>query len=128
MSSGSPSQVLNETEAGPAVTRPAAGEDLRVDDYVTPFGYEWHYPSFLWNASEHTLPPDEFVRIQGIPCDAGMPLRIVGLCLPFVYAVDPRRTVHTIDLRRTRIVRLDHEMARTVWRQMKGKGQSGERP
>lgn len=125
MSSEPSIDVVQGTEAGPAVTRTVAGEDLRVDDYITPFGYEWHFPSFHWNDSGFALSPDEFVRIPGIPCDAGQPLRIVGVCLPFVYAIDPQRNVRTLDLRRNQIVRLDKEVARTVWKLLKGKVATG---
>jgi hypothetical protein len=110
-----------DTNAAPTLARTVAGEDLRVDDFVTPFQQTWELPSYLWNTCDHALPPDELVRLTGIADRAGQPLKVLGICLPFVYAQDPYRTVHTLDLRRMSLVRLDPGTGRSIWRRMKGK-------
>jgi hypothetical protein len=110
---------VSEFAAAPSLSRTVAGEDLRVDDFIALFVQTWEFPSFFWNSCDHTLPPDELVRLTGIPDRAGQPLKVAGVCLPFVYALDPVRRMNTIDLRRTQVVRLDSTLAKSIWRSLR---------
>ncbi|MDZ4686685.1 MAG: hypothetical protein SH850_16560 [Planctomycetaceae bacterium] len=97
-----------------------AGENLRCGDYVATFTQMTELPSYLWDGGDYTLSPHELVRLKYTPCDAGQPLKIIAVCLPFVYAVKPDRSPVTLDLRRTQLVRLDTQCARRTWKALKG--------
>jgi hypothetical protein len=96
-----------------------AGEDLRCGDFVATLTQTSELPSYLWDGGDYTLSPQELVRLKYTPCDAGHPKKIIAICLPFVYVVQPDRSPMTLDLRRTQLVRLDSACARKVWKAMK---------
>ena len=47
-----------------------------------------------------------------IPSTAGYPLRVIAICLPFVYAKTPGGETVTIDTRRTQLVKLHRKTQR----------------
>lgn len=96
-----------------------AGEDLGCGDFVATFTQTTEWPSFLWGGGDYSLSPHELVRLRYTPSDAGQPLKVIAICLPFVYAVKPDRTPVTVDLRRTQLVRLEPTCARKVWKALK---------
>jgi hypothetical protein len=65
------------------------------------------------------LPPAELVRLKMIPSDAGLPLKVFGICLPFIYAKDTKGEIKTLDLRREQVVRLNCDCAEKVWSELK---------
>lgn len=101
------------------VAATVAGDDLRCGDYIAVLTQTCELPSFLWDNSDFRLSPHELVRLQVIPCDAGLPLKVFAICLPFVYVFPPgKKEVKTLDLRRMQLVRLNKTHAKTVWKQM----------
>jgi len=110
----------------PASTAAAtvAGEDLVCGDYVSLLNETVEFPSFMWDACGASLPPHELVRLKMIPGNAGQPLKVVAICLPFVYAKTPSREMTTIDTRRAQLVRLDRTCAKVIWKELR----SGARP
>jgi len=54
-----------------------------------------------------------------IPNTAGHPLRVIAVCLPFVYAKTPSGETMTIDTRRTQLVRLHRKSAKVVWKELR---------
>lgn len=101
-----------------------AGEDLRPGDYVALFTQVCELPSYFWDDADFSLSPHELVRLTHIPREAGVPLKIVDVSLPFVYVIKPNRTVKTLDLRRTQLVRLAPQCAKKVWKRMKSRSKS----
>ncbi|MEM1109992.1 MAG: hypothetical protein AAGH99_15010 [Planctomycetota bacterium] len=88
-----------------ATVRAVAAEDLRVGDGVA---VSCVTAQFL--ACEDPPPGETHNRVlkaDFIPADAGDPLRIVAVCLPFVLAVNVARQYVTIDVRRQHLVKLD---------------------
>ncbi len=96
-----------------------AGEDIACGDFVTVMHEIVELPSFLWNCSGVSLPPDEPVRIRGVASDAGQPYKVLGVCLPFVYAKAHCGRVVVLDSRQRHLVRLDPTCARAVWAKMR---------
>ncbi len=43
-------------------------------------------PSYMWQCGEASLTPHAMVRLKFIPNQGGQPLRVIAICLPFVYA------------------------------------------
>jgi hypothetical protein len=71
----------------------------------------------MWDQT--MLPATELVRLKIIPTEAGTPLKVFAVCLPFIYAKTAAGDVRTLDLRRQQIVRLDRAAAKEVWSALK---------
>ncbi len=99
-----------------------AGEDIKQGDYVAVLDEVLELPSFFWSCSGSMLPPDEMVKIRYRPSKAGLPFKVLAVCLPFVYVKLPRAELVTLDTRQTQIVRLHRKSARTAWRQLRAAG------
>jgi hypothetical protein len=111
------SQIVSQLEPRAAAT--VAGEDLACGDYVALLNETVDFPSFLWDACGALLSPHELVRLKVIPGNAGHPLRVIAVCLPFVYAKTPSGETATIDTRRTQLVRLDRKCAKAIWKELR---------
>jgi len=98
-----------------------AGEDIACGDYVSSLTEIAAFPSFLWDSCGAVLSPYELVRLQIIPANAGQPLKVIAICLPFVYAKRPNGELATIDTRRIQLVRLNHRCAKAVWKELKSR-------
>lgn len=107
------------TQLETTVAATVAGEDVSCGDFVALLNVTCEIPSYFWNACDSLLPPSELVRLRIFPSDAGVPLKVLAVCLPFVYAKTARGETKTIDLRRTQIVRLDRASAKQVWSALK---------
>ena len=114
-------KTKSEVRSKTAITVAAriAGEDIAQGDYVTILSEIIELPSFLWNCSSVSLPPDEPVRLRYLPRSVGEPHRVVRVCLPFVYAKRPRGTLIAFDTRQQQLVRLDPDSGRLLWKQMR---------
>ncbi|MFZ5832551.1 MAG: hypothetical protein ACOY3P_20885 [Planctomycetota bacterium] len=95
-----------------------AGEDLACGDYVSLLNETVEVPSYLWDWCGASLSPHELVSLRLIPRSAGQPLKVIAVCLPFVYAKTPKGEVSTIDTRRVQLVRLDRKCAKVVWKEL----------
>ncbi|MCM2374113.1 hypothetical protein [Aporhodopirellula aestuarii] len=96
-----------------------AGEDITRGDFVTVFHEMVELPSFMWSCSPISLAPDEPVQFRYMPSNAGVPLKVLEVCLPFVYVKNCRGDVVTIDTRRRQLVLLDHRCGKKVWKKLK---------
>lgn len=92
-----------------------AGEDIQRGDFVTVLNEIIELPSFLWCCSSPAVSIDEPVRTRTIPHDAGQPLKVVAVCLPFVYTRAANGKLLTLDTRRQQLVRLERKTVRSVW-------------
>lgn len=108
-------QAPNETTVAATI----AGEDVACGDFVALHTSLFEVPSYLWDGCNASLPPHELVRLRMIPADAGQPLKVFAVCLPFVYARNTAGELKTLDLRREQIVRLDRGCAKAVWGELK---------
>lgn len=103
----------------PRAASTVAGEDLACGDYVSVLNETVDLPSYLWDCCGGSLSPEELVRIRLIPESAGQPLRVIAICLPFVYAKTARGETAILDTRRMRLVRLDRSCAKLVWKELR---------
>ncbi len=106
-----------DSECVTSVAATVAGEDLRCGDFITLLNATFEIPSYMWDQA--LLSPSEIVRLKMIPSEAGVPLKVFGVCLPFVYAKNSQGEIKTLDLRREQVVRLNGECAEDVWRELK---------
>jgi hypothetical protein len=108
-----------EPQCRTTVAATVAGEDVSCGDYLTLLSTMCEMPSLMWD--DAMLPPNELVRLRVVPADAGVPLKVFSICLPFVYAKTAAREVRTLDLRRQQVARLDPAAAKEVWGALKQK-------
>ena len=112
-------KVAAQPELETTVAARVAGEDIACGDFVAVMNTIVEVPSFLWNCSPVSLPPDEPIRIRFMADEAGQPHKVIGVCLPFVYVETPSASVLHLDTRKHQIVRLDGACARMVWKRLR---------
>ena len=95
-----------------------APEDVNVGDDVAVLNEASEYASFLWDDAL-TSSPEDVIRVWWRPTEAGMPLKVKAVCLPFVFVTAPTGVSRTMDLRQVQLVRLSRTYARTVRRRLK---------
>ena len=105
----------------PTLAATVAGEDLAGGDYVALLNEVIDFPSFLWDSCGASLSPHEMVRLRLFPEQAGKPLKVLVVCLPFVYAKSPSGDTKTIDTRQLQLVRLNRKCAKIVWKELRSK-------
>lgn len=95
-------------------TRSLAPEDVKPGDYIAVSHTTGQFVSACteWNKTM------EIVRLRFMPCDAGEPLRVEAVCLPFILVHDPDNHYETIDLRQKEIVRLDKAFGKVAFKKM----------
>ena len=96
------------------MTRHVSPEDLRVDDYVT-ISRQTHELLFGSVCEEGWRRP----RIERVTvrCDeAGYPLRIVRLCLPFVLVTDPSGSHRVLDVRCHELAKLSPRFGKKAFK------------
>ena len=82
-------------------------EDIRVGEYVTVSHVVYEWVSRDEHQTLHR--PIEPTRVTMMADDAGRPLRVVGVCQPFVLVEDPRGKHTTVDLRQHRLAKLSRD-------------------
>jgi hypothetical protein len=93
-----------------------APEEILPGDYVALLHVIAELPSFLWNADGMTMPLQDLVRIQFVPEDGGMPMKVKSVCLPFVLVKLPAGKKQSLDIRICRLARLDPAYAAVIWK------------
>ncbi len=120
-------KTKSESQLELKVAATVAGEDLACGDYVAMLNETFELPSFLWDCCGVSLPPHEPVRLKLITDDAGQPLKVLAVCLPFVYVKTPNGKTETIDTRRIQLVRLDSRCAKVVRKELRSKSKKKNR-
>lgn len=110
-------KVNTKSVPQPTLAARVSGEDLACGDYVAVLTQIVEFPSFFWDSCTSTS-PGELVRMQVIPQDAGTPLKVVAICLPFVYVRHPQGMLHTLDTRKAQLARLDRRCAKLIIRRL----------
>lgn len=97
------------------VSRFIAGEDVARGDYITITRVRYELvPCFCEVDTTH-----DAMRINVTPDIAGLPLKVKGVCLPFVLVKSPRGRHATLDLRRHTVARLARDYGRAAFRRLK---------
>jgi hypothetical protein len=90
-----------------------APEDLTCGQYIAVLNEIIEIPACCWlDLPLH--PPEMPVRVRVMSLDAGVPLKVQAVCLPFVYVRHPDGCLEPLDTRRLQLVRLSRCYARTV--------------
>ena len=101
-----------------AISKTLAPEDVKPGDFVAVLSESCELINFFALIDPLMRRP-LVVRADLTPCDAGAPLRVVSVCLPFVLVEDGEEKARTLDVRRQSLVRLDEEYARRAMKKMR---------
>jgi hypothetical protein len=96
-----------------------APEDVRAGDFVALLHVVEEIPSYCWFGAMGTTRPDEPVRVPFVPKNGGVPLRVRSICLPFILVKAPSGKLRNLDVRLSRLARLDRTHARAAWKACK---------
>ena len=88
---------------------------MRPGDYVTRHDVIVEIPSFMWCGDATLLPPHEPVRSVYRANDAGEPLRVTAVCVPYVLVRPASGRPFVLDLRKVRLARLEREFGAEAW-------------
>ncbi len=99
-------------------SRSIGPEDIKAGDYVTIAHTTYELVPDECGSFQRELEPR---RITIMSWEAGKPLKVVDVCLPFVLAKDPKGTHVTIDLRRHQLARLDDAFGKKAYKAIRGK-------
>ena len=99
--------------------RTVAPEDIGVGDFVALSTIVFQFPSYLWSADCHLLPPSKPVRIEFLPFEPGVIWQVKAVCIPFVYGRSFDDTSKILDVRQCKLVRISDEFSNCVWNRMK---------
>lgn len=99
------------------ISKPVAPEDLKTETYVAALSMLIeHLP-----CEESPWKRPEPVRTVWLPTEnAGVPLRVVEVCLPFVLVEQPDGKHQTLDTRRYRLARLSERYAKKAVKRLRG--------
>lgn len=92
-------------------------EDVKVNQYVTITHVTYEFLAddcFALPRAE--IAPSRVTLMHGC---AGRPLKVVGVCLPFVLVEDPAGTHSTVDLRKCQIALLNARFGRKAFKMLK---------
>lgn len=101
-----------------SAAKPVAPDDLVVGDWVSILRVACEVPSFYWADSVGSF-AREVVRLEFLPNESGIPLRVRAICLPFVAVQAANGEITSLDVRRCQIARLDRQFARFMWKSLR---------
>jgi hypothetical protein len=112
--------ATQEAQSQMTLAKLLAAEDVQRGDFVAVLNEIHEYPSFLWmSLAEEPSSPHDPVRVQWRSFDNGTPLKVVDLCLPFVFVKRPKGHHETLDIRACQLVRLDSHYGKRVWKALR---------
>ncbi|MCA9278572.1 MAG: hypothetical protein H6815_07925 [Phycisphaeraceae bacterium] len=94
------------TGAHAALARRVAPEDIVPGMYAAVMSVRHQYIAW-WRLTEHSVDPLEVETYSFIPCNAGEPVRVREVCLPFVCVSCVDGEHRTLDVRLVQLARLD---------------------
>ncbi|MEN0110181.1 MAG: hypothetical protein AAF805_05620 [Planctomycetota bacterium] len=108
-------------DPAPTLAKTLAPEDVRPGDDVAVLDREWEWPAHGCGY-DPPIGGEPVLRVRLRPHDATPPLRVVAVCLPYVFVEPPRGEPRTLDVRAVRLARLDGGYARRVRKALKRRG------
>ncbi len=108
-------------DARPTLAKPLAPEDVAVGDYVAVLDVEVEYPAVVWYFDRPLDGQEQIIRVRLRPCRSQEPLHVLDVCLPFVFVQTIKKEHRTLDLRCSRLARLDRGYAERVSQMLRKK-------
>jgi hypothetical protein len=111
-------RTKNSKRTAASLAKALAPEDVRAGDFVAVLDEICELPSFWWDDCG-TSAREEVVRIRYLPEGDAAPMKVRGVCLPYVLVKLPWGAKRTLDVRRSRLARLAPRYARAAWKAYK---------
>ncbi|TWT40253.1 hypothetical protein [Botrimarina hoheduenensis] len=118
--------MSTKTSTAATLAKTLSPEDVRRGDYVAVLSVEYEWLN--GNACSDSPYQEIILRACFRPRDPEPPLRVIDVCLPFVFVQPPQGLGHTIDIRSVRLARLDRNYARRVVRTLSKRRGKKQRP
>ncbi|MEN1679843.1 MAG: hypothetical protein AAGJ46_09625 [Planctomycetota bacterium] len=99
----------------PTAAKPLAPEEVLPGDYVAVLDQEHEYAASSWYLDPPMLGGDDVIRVRLRPSEPEPPLLVQEVCVPFVFAKAIDGSARTLDLRATRLARIDAGVGRRLW-------------
>lgn len=96
-----------------------APEDVCRGDYVTVLTQVCEYPSFLWDCPSQFLEADQVVSIRYRPPESGDPMKVIDVCLPYVFVKPLRAKPQTLDVRTCQLAKMSKSYVKNVRKALK---------
>ncbi len=120
-------KTANQINADMQLAKTLAPEDVQYGDYVTILTKSSEFPSFYWDCPPQISDASETVNITYRPEDAGQPLKVVDICLPFILAKPINNEVKVIDVRAVRLARISKSFAKNFANLASNKKKKGKK-
>jgi len=106
------------SQAQGAMVRAVAPEDIAPGMYITVMvkRHEWFPDPCISDAA--TIMMLRPMRWDRVPKDSGAPMRVAGVCLPFVMVQTPEGKVRTLDVRKMSLARMTDAYGRESFARM----------
>ena len=91
-------------------------EDVREGDFVTVTHITYEFFDYCDTATTRKI---AIQRATAMHYDAGQPMKVVGVCLPFVLVKHPDQRCCALDMRRHSLARLSEAFGRRAFKAMK---------
>jgi len=95
-----------------------ASEDLKRGEFVAVLNDIVELPAFDY-CDRPSADPQNTIRVRYCGLDAGTPMKIKAICLPFVFVMRADEAPATLDVRQVQLVRLNRMYAKKVWKILK---------
>jgi len=118
---GPPQTEIDAHHAETTLAKALAPEEIRPGDFVSRLYEVFEFPTFLWCCDSMLTPRDQPVRMRFVPFREPLPLKVKAVCLPFVLTAKPDGKQLTLDVRSSRLARLDPRYARVAWDAYRGR-------
>ena len=100
------------------MARPLAPEDVSAGQYVCLTHTVSEYLPW-WCLEERYGGSPEPIRMVWLPGDAGTPLRVIEVCVPFLLVEQPGGAHRMLDLRRHRIARISDRFGQRAFKRLR---------
>lgn len=107
-------------------TKQVGAEDLEVGEYITPVFEKHQFPSYLWDGDSTSASTPIEVTVR--PKNAGIPYKIIEICVPFILGKCPKGKLQRFDLRGMDIGKVSRKYAKTYKKSRRRKHANPEIP
>jgi hypothetical protein len=91
-----------------------AADDVASGEFVVVMSEIAQFPSFYWCSEGILSSRAEMISLSYIPEEAGRPLLVIDVCVPFLLVEDVAGIRRILDVRRTRVARVPEKFALKV--------------
>ncbi len=104
----------NTTTTEMTLVKTLAPEDICRGNYVTILTKVCEYPSYFWNGSSQYIEASDVVSIRYRPPETGEPMKVIDICLPFLFVKPLKGKPQTLDVRACQLAKMSDRYVKNV--------------